>query len=732
MYHPRVVESRLASLLPKDLRPLRLTRDGSWEQSAALQDLWNPDTKSTVRPLTTPERAFVRSEQLLCKCDFRYWTRYAWISGEGREVVPLVLWDSQELVLDKIAELEWERWKEFEEHGFSDGVLVACLKARQEGVSTLSQAMAAHRLTCWGNLFGLVAADVPDQSAYIFDMLERIVDHLPWFLNPGVTEHVKNSEIKMGTGSAIWVGSGKSVRGTTGSRGELARGRTLSTATLTEVSTWEAPHQIDTALLPAIPMHPMSLVILESTAKGRNNYWHALWKNACAGVGRFKPVFVPWYSEPTKYRLPPPPGWTPSPTTLVHAARCAETSPTWLGRKVDLSPEQLYWYERTRAAFDSQDRLHDFLTEYPAEPEESFQHSSRSIIPAGVLQKLDERKRPMIGVIEVLPGQNLVKPLETLTHSDPDPAKIPAGYGLRPLPRSDWPPGGPLALAGLLLIWELPRPAHRYVVSVDTSSGMGLDWALIDVVRVGTLAEPEEQVAQWYSREVTEFELAKVADVVGKFYHDGEGLEAMMAVECNGAGIATQNELQQHLGYTHFFVWQFLDAADQGRKFSTRVGWFTSNRTRPMILSKLKSALLVRDARGEPAPDFLINSPLTLDQLRDFQTDGALWEAEAARGANDDAVMTAAIGLHVSTTLHYEAGETLADQRRRTQEERLRGAVMAKALGRVRDYQNTDCAAPGMYTAEQLDEEGEGEEGGWREVGEDLGVEMGYGWKERG
>ena len=93
--------------------------------------------------------------------------------------------------------------------------------------------------------------------------------------------------------------------------------------------------------------------------------------------------------------------------------------------------------------------------------------------------------------------------------------------------------------------------------------------------------------------------------------------------------------MQLHLGYTHFYRWEYYDEHDPSRRFSTRIGWLTTPRTRPMLLDKLKSALTTLDpVTGQP--DLLTHSPFLHDECKDFQTEGALWEAEAARGAFDD------------------------------------------------------------------------------------------------
>lgn len=246
-----------------------------------------------------------------------------------------------------------------------------------------------------------------------------------------------------------------------------------------------------------------------------------------------------------------------------------------------------------------------------------------------------------------------------------------------------------------LNVWESPRHDQLYILGVDVSDGIGLDRSVVDAFRVGTLTEPDEQVAQFVSSRIDPIDLAHVVDTVGRFYHT-EGTEALAAIECNNHGLATQAELQRHCGYSNFFVWQYEDARDPKGRYSRRLGWYTSVRTRPLILSRFVKGVSTFDPHTSLA-DARINSPITLEEMRSFQTEGQLWEAEAGLGAHDDCIMSAAIAVHVAQTLHFEDREPLSDQRRRLSEEATRRKELAEHHADARDYQNTDSTLDGLY-----------------------------------
>lgn len=278
----------------------------------------------------------------------------------------------------------------------------------------------------------------------------------------------------------------------------------------------------------------------------------------------------------------------------------------------------------------------------------------------------------------------------------PEPITIPPGYGFNLLPREKWSlgsdPSHPDYLASLfdkLLIWEAPRKHFSYVVTVDVSSGMGLDRSVIEVLRCGTMTEPDEQVAQFVSDQVDPIELAYYIDPIGRFYHDDDDLGALCAIECNGQGLATQSELQHHCGYDNLYIWQHEDARDPRSRYTKAFGWYTTSRTRARMLARYHRAVTAVDERTG-LPDYRINSPLTMEELRDFVSEGPVWMAEASGKAHDDCIIAGAISVEVATTTRLLESEPLSEARRRHSEEEQRRQQMLLQTGKKKDFQNSD------------------------------------------
>lgn len=400
----------------------RSSPDRCWALRDALADAYDPK-KGVLRPLTAEEQTFIFHERLLAPIDFQYWAeRYAFVTKETADTEPLTpLWASQHLFLRHVAALEFSRWST----SYPDGLLFNVLKARQLGISTITEVILAHRVSTQPGTRGLVAGDVEDQSKYMFSMAELVIDHLPWWLKPSpVPPTIRSTTLTFDTGARMKAFWGKSSRGglqdNLKEKGNLGRGKTFNTLHLSELSTWERPTQIDDGLMPGVPARPKTFAIFESTAKGRHDWWHGQWNDAERGVNRFTNIFIPWYIEPDKYWLPAPEAWEPLPTTKQHAEEVERDSPTWtLGTTVRLTREQLYWYEQKRRIFDDETRGAEFTSEghrvatfyeeYPASPRDAFQHAGQSIFSPKTLERLKSYERTPLGIVDILPAKDVAQ-----------------------------------------------------------------------------------------------------------------------------------------------------------------------------------------------------------------------------------------------------------------------------------------------------------------------------------
>lgn len=745
MYHPRVIAAKERALLRDNPEARAIFPDGipwysvaeSAQITAEITSLRTPkgDLK---RPLDEAEQRFLGATRLRINFDFPYFAeRFVWIDEEGHGIRPLFpLWESQRYVLQKIGEIEYDHI--LGKH--PDGILLNVLKARQLGVSTEAESISAHRVLTQAHTRALTGADVEEQAGYLFRMVNRLYEQLPWFLQPERLTFVKNREMSFSNASYLKTAWGKSTRGALqsvtggeGNKGSIGRGQTYSVVHISELATWDNPSQLDSALIPAIPMSPFTLVLFESTAEHAGDWWHHHWLAAKGGDGRFANIFIPWYVEPGKYALPAPASWTPSRLTLQHASKCELTSPQYIGRAVTLSRDQLYWYEKTRGYYTKKGELHKFLKEYPADDAECFRYAGRAIFSTEQLEQIDAAgsKRKLLDVWEVSPARDIAElrrmeepvaqihppdrpvprkrphpPLSMKTPASPAIAHeifpVPEGYGFRRL-EGDELHDLPDLKRNVLSIWEYPRARgqRRYVMSVDVGEGLGGDYSVIDIIRCPTIEDPGEQVAQYCSNTIDTQSLAFVCDAIGRLYGDHDQVEAQAAVEINGPGLAVQDVLQLHLGYTNFYIWEYADAASPEKRFSSKIGWVTNTRTRPMLIAAFYSAITSFDPITSQ-PDLILNSPSTRAELRHFITEGTIGEAEAARGQHDDCVMAGAIGYYVSWRLAGGEFEPISERRSRRTAQRALAAATPTAR---RDWRNSPATAEEADTQQEDDDE---------------------------
>jgi hypothetical protein len=342
------------------------------------------DKGKVTRILTKEEKEFIRNERLLTAIDFTYWVeRYAFALLDQGGLGRIQLWESQSIALRLIAKLEDEMLDKQARGEPVDGILIAFHKARQLGATLLSRAIIIHRLISQKHTRSMAASLDDDKILELYDRDKTIIENLPWWLRPSLGFDEKAQHIFFDKlNSRVIYQTGNQKFG-------VGQGRQFDVNHLTEVASWPYPDVIEHDFFPTIPQSTRALCLLESTAQGRRNWWHEFCTRIRNGTSRrWNFLFVPWYAETKKYRAAPSADWKPTDISMAHAKKIHETSTEFIGKQVMISREQLYWWETTRAEYQSADNLNLFYTNYPSTPEESFQHSKRSAFSAVTLERL--------------------------------------------------------------------------------------------------------------------------------------------------------------------------------------------------------------------------------------------------------------------------------------------------------------------------------------------------------
>ena len=192
---------------------------------------------------------------------------------------------------------------------------------------------------------------------------------------------------------------------------------------------------------------------------------------------------------------------------------------------------------------------------------------------------------------------------------------------------------------GNLWIWEYPIPGKSYIVSADVARGDGEDYSSFHVIDV----ETSTQVAE-YKGKVETKQFGNMLVSIATEYND-----ALLIPENSSIG---WNAIQQVIdrGYKNLFYMskdlQYVDVEHQitgkyrAEERGMVPGFSTSQRTRPLIIARLKEYMLENS--------FTIRSSRMCAELETF-----IWKngrPEALQGYNDDLTMALCIGLWVRDT----------------------------------------------------------------------------------
>ncbi len=662
MYHPQVTERAIDRLQQALDAECKRKKEKLWQleyhsirqverTNKHFQDLLDDDGQLR-RPLKPDEQRWIRNERMVCQADFRYWSsRYAKIRNWEEQLILFSPNIAQQITIDI--------WGEMEAAG--RGIEEQDLKARQLGISTVTELGALHRTQFYPHVNAVVASSDPQKSLLMSQMMERALDNQPWFLVPKITGYNKGELIEFGDqDSGITVQHGTQVSG-------IARGSTPTVCHLSELIDFDNPEQlVDAALFRAMHPSPWLFLVLESTALGRHNWWHDTWiqskEKYHLGLARLRPKFLPWFVGqdiyPTETWLRARPireNWIPAGITQKHAERAEayvrsnELLRKYLGENWTMPREQMWFWEVEREVYKDKGLLSQWHSEMPADDVEAFQSTSVSAIDAEVISIYRENctKAPL-GVFGFNgPGipPRLQPDRRDIDTSRP-PIKVDEDYTLIPLRFHGYASTDPL---GKLFIWEWPKPGFEHGIGVDTSDGIGLDRSVIEGMRKGDfILNNDTQVCEFASPYVNSADLAPLVYPILKLYSvpiGGTVRQAKAVIECMGNGSNTQLELRK-MGWANFHQWTRYDKKKLNLAVSQTIGWVTNSWSRPMMMDYLLKAL--RDGMCD------INSPWFVDEMADLDRDISQQSIKATFGAHDDRIMAWGIvwfSLHIMELL---------------------------------------------------------------------------------
>lgn len=626
--------------------------------------------------LTPEELRWIKNERLLCSIDFLYWaTRYAYIVGWEDQLIRFNPNLPQRMILELMADMD--------EKGFT--VLLQVLKARQEGVTTLSELILLWRTIFHQYSNVLVASSRPDKSAAMVEKMNIAYINMPSWLAPPIKTQNKGEYVGFDTiHSRIHIRHGAQLSG-------LGRGDTYSAFHLSEVAEFaNADKDIDAALLKAFHHSPGKIGILEGTGEGRSGWWYDEWnanvEDYPQGESPICPVFLPYYAlrdiYPTvTWSKEHPTSWRDDsdiPDIVKEHARNAEEyvqsgqnilltkelGPHW---HMPLEQMWFWWLERKRAL--RKKKLNIFYQEMCSTDKEAFQNPNASIFPIEITESFRSAARMPWGVYGIkapqaeipveLQARSLdidpnIKPIDI--HANWNPTGASHDYRLVPLLHRG---AAPFSPNGKIIIYEPPKTGEVYVLGTDISNGLGKDFSVIEGLKKGNEFHNDLQAFEFASQHISASVLWPFNLALGTLYsvpRQGMKRQSLQVIEGNLNGELVYNELKKR-GWREFHNWVRTDRKRIIEAKANRQLWYTTSWSRPLLWDMLLDAL------NNGWLD--INSPWFIDDMADLELYEETNKIAAATGKHDDRLMALGIALYSAHILETKGQDGWATRRAR-------------------------------------------------------------------
>lgn len=485
------------------------------------------------------------------------------------------------------------------------------LKARQWGGSTLIQLYMA-----WIQLFhktrwhSAVVADVEDQAKNIRGMYKLMADNHPKEVMEVQMRPYqgssKNREIA-DRNCALAIGSMQQP--------DNLRSFDFAMAHFSEVGIWKAtkgkqPKDLIQAIRSTIPNVHLSMVALESTAKGVGNYFHNEWLDAKNKVSGYKNVFVAWF-EIEMYQAP-----IKNLVEFIDKMKAYE----WFQWECGATLEGINWYKQHKKN-ENMDAWR-MQSEFPTTDTEAFASTGRrAFAPLYVMNaRAFNRKPEFIGDITGN-AQSGIQALDNIQFT--------------------------LADTGPMYVWDMPDNSinikNRYVVPVDIGGRTSVaDYSIIRVFDRMQLMNGgvPEAILTWKGHLDQDLVIWKAVQIA-KIYNN-----ALLAPESNSLRTKTNESEGDHIitimdeikpHYENLYSRTDPEKVRQGAPI--KYGFHTNVKTKVNLIDNLNK--LLREG-GYIEPDSRVCDEYDVYEMKPDGSYGAV------DGQHDDLVMCTAIGLKVS------------------------------------------------------------------------------------
>lgn len=453
----------------------------------------------------------------------KYIEEYVKIRNKKSKIIPLKFNEPQQKYYEVIKELKQKKIP----------VRIIILKARQLGFSTATEAILFKETVTKSNINTAIVAHKEDSTTNLFNMSKLMYEQLPDAIKP---EKRKSNAKELVFDNENGTGLKSKIKCFTAGGTGIGRSDTLNNLHLSELAFWSGnKKETLTGLLQAVPNTPDTMVIIESTANGFEDF-KELWDDAVAKKNDFVPVFIGW-NELKEYQME---------YTGFELTKEEEE----LQKTYNLTLEQLTW-RRWCIANNCSNDIQQFKQEYPINPEEAFISTGKCYFNQ----------------------ENIIKRMQEVKDIKPEKQ----GYfeydynGLR-ITNIRWIEDK----EGAIKIYEKPKSYYPYVISGDTA-GEGSDYFIGQVLDNTT----GKQVAV-LRQEYDEATYTRQMYCLGMYYN-----KALIGIEANYSTYPIQ-ELDR-LKYPKQFI--RIREDKYTKKAEKSYGFKTTSVSRPRILGHLQAIM---------------------------------------------------------------------------------------------------------------------------------------------
>jgi len=456
---------------------------------------------------------------------------YLYIKTKNKELIPLKLNTTQQLLLDKILELRKAK----------KPVRIWVLKFRQGGISTLTEALIYALTSQQANTNSLIMADEMSKSSHLFEMSklshEKLVEFQPHLAPTLKKSNAKKLEFE-GIHSQIIIESSENV--------DAANAFTYQYAHLSEVARFRDLKTVLSGLMQTVPKHWDTMVIGETTAQGIDNYFYEEWQKAKAGTSDWIPLFLGWYLM-EEYTKPLVNGQMESLEGITYDTDGEEkdflSEEQFLKKTYSLTDEQLNW-RRWMIKNDCQGEVRTFRQEYPADDKEAFLVSGFCVFDK--LKLKEQRESAFVKSVGVL-------------YEEEHTGKV--------LFRKD--------KGGSFRLFRDIDPKSKIVIGADSSEGIGQDESAAIALDVRT----NNTVMSYLGCPDPDL-FAQDLALMGKYCNN-----ALICPENNAIGYAVCTSLYK------LYKKVYKVTTGQGETLREKLGWTTNERTRREMISHLQTEI---------------------------------------------------------------------------------------------------------------------------------------------